>query len=173
MEYMTDRNHLTALELILMLALMRLREHAYGVSIAREIEGSSGRRVALASVYATLDRLELRGLVSQSWANRRWNGEGGQKILSDHDQRAKRGSSSASRIEKAVEPPSATAGRNGMRSSQTPRGATWLLENFARSVKLDGDRLTLRGVWRVGGATSGSSEIVWERPKPMTSDLKK
>ena len=63
MEYMTDRNHLTALELILMLALMRLREHAYGASIAREIEGSSGRRVALASVYATLDRLELRGLV--------------------------------------------------------------------------------------------------------------
>jgi len=60
---MAGRDYLTALELILMLALMRLRERAYGVSIAREIEESTGRGVALASVYATLDRLESRGLV--------------------------------------------------------------------------------------------------------------
>ena len=38
-----------------------------------------------------------------------------------------------------------------------------------RSVKLNGDRLTLRGVWRVSGATSGSSEVVWERLKPETA----
>lgn len=37
-----------------------------------------------------------------------------------------------------------------------------------RSVKLDGDRLTLRGVWRVGGVTYGSSEIVWERLNSKT-----
>ena len=63
MEQMTGRDYLSALELMILLALMRLRENAYGVSIAREIEESTGRRVALASVYATLDRLESKGLV--------------------------------------------------------------------------------------------------------------
>ena len=60
---MTDRNYLNTLELTIVLALLRLREDAYGVSIAREIEERIGREVAFASVYATLDRLESRGLV--------------------------------------------------------------------------------------------------------------
>lgn len=62
-EEMAHRGYLSTLELVVMLALMRLREDAYGVSIAREIEESTGRRMALASVYATLDRMESRGLV--------------------------------------------------------------------------------------------------------------
>ncbi|HET9834123.1 MAG TPA: PadR family transcriptional regulator [Vicinamibacterales bacterium] len=50
-------------DLMILLALMRLGDDAYGVPIAREIEATVGRPVALASVYATLERLVERGLV--------------------------------------------------------------------------------------------------------------
>jgi PadR family transcriptional regulator, regulatory protein PadR len=50
--------------LMVMLALMRLGDDAYGVPISREIEQQTGREVSLGSVYATLERLESRGLVS-------------------------------------------------------------------------------------------------------------
>src|SRR5258708_39164916 len=64
LEQMTKRDFLGNFELIVMLALMRLREDAYGVPISREIEERIGREVALASVYATLERLESKGLGS-------------------------------------------------------------------------------------------------------------
>jgi DNA-binding PadR family transcriptional regulator len=48
---------------MILLALMRLGDDAYGVPIGREVEAAVGRPVALASVYATLDRLVERGLV--------------------------------------------------------------------------------------------------------------
>jgi DNA-binding PadR family transcriptional regulator len=53
-------------ELMVMLSLMRLNENAYGVPIGREIEERSGRGVAVGSVYAALERLEEKGLVSSS-----------------------------------------------------------------------------------------------------------
>ena len=61
---MTRRDYLGNLELMVLLALIRLGEDAYGVPISREIEEKSGREVALGSVYATLERLEEKGLVS-------------------------------------------------------------------------------------------------------------
>jgi PadR family transcriptional regulator PadR len=61
---MTGRGYLGNFELIVMLALLRLREDAYGVPISREIEDRTRREVALGSVYATLERLEEKGLVS-------------------------------------------------------------------------------------------------------------
>jgi PadR family transcriptional regulator PadR len=61
---MAKRDYLGNFELIVMLALMRVREDAYGVPISREIEERIGLEVALASVYATLERLESKGLVS-------------------------------------------------------------------------------------------------------------
>ena len=57
-------NFLGDFELMVMLALMRLGDDAYGVPISQEIEQQSGREVALGSVYATLERLEGRGMVS-------------------------------------------------------------------------------------------------------------
>jgi len=48
-------------DLMILLVLMRLGDDAYGVTIAREIEDTTRRPVALASVYATLDRLVERG----------------------------------------------------------------------------------------------------------------
>jgi PadR family transcriptional regulator PadR len=61
---MKKRDYLGSLELMVMLALIRLGDNAYGVPISREIEKTSGREVALGSVYATLERLEQKGLVS-------------------------------------------------------------------------------------------------------------
>ncbi len=61
---MAKRDHLGSFELMVILALIRLGEDAYGVPISREIEGRSGREVALGSVYATLERLEEKDLVS-------------------------------------------------------------------------------------------------------------
>jgi len=58
------RESLGGFELLVLLALMRLDDEAYGVPIAKVIEESSGREVALGSVYITLDRLESKGLVA-------------------------------------------------------------------------------------------------------------
>ena len=62
-EEMTRKHTLGDLELLVWLALMRLGPEAYGVPIAREIEGNTMRFVPLGSVYAVLERLETRGLV--------------------------------------------------------------------------------------------------------------
>jgi DNA-binding PadR family transcriptional regulator len=51
-------------DLMIMLALMRLGEPAYGVPISREIEDASGRVVAVATLYAALTRLEKKGLIT-------------------------------------------------------------------------------------------------------------
>jgi DNA-binding PadR family transcriptional regulator len=50
-------------ELLVLLALLRQGEEAYGVPIANAIAESTGRQVILASVYNTLERLEEKGLV--------------------------------------------------------------------------------------------------------------
>jgi DNA-binding PadR family transcriptional regulator len=59
-----QRQLLTDLELMILLAILRTGEEAYGVVIAREIEATGGRRVLLGAAYAALDRLERNGLVS-------------------------------------------------------------------------------------------------------------
>src|SRR5947208_13672609 len=61
---MPKREFLGGFELLVLLALMRLGDDAYGVPISDAIEESSGREVAIGSVYITLDRLEAKGLVS-------------------------------------------------------------------------------------------------------------
>jgi PadR family transcriptional regulator PadR len=61
---MSSRFNLGTFDLMILLALMRLDDAAYGVPISREIEETSGRVVALATLYATLARLEKNGLVS-------------------------------------------------------------------------------------------------------------
>ena len=62
-EIMRDRDYLSQLEIMVLLAVLRIRENAYGMSIAREIEQRSGRELALAGIYAALERLEKKGLV--------------------------------------------------------------------------------------------------------------
>ena len=65
-EVMRKREYLGQLELMVLLAVMRPGANVYGVSISRDIARKSGREVALASVYAALERLERKGLVASS-----------------------------------------------------------------------------------------------------------
>lgn len=60
------RDYLTDFELMILLAILRVGDEAYGVPIAHEIEETGGRAVAVAAVYAALDRLEQNGLVSST-----------------------------------------------------------------------------------------------------------
>jgi len=53
-------------ELYVMLALEHLAPEAYGVAVRQEIERRTGRDVAIGAVYATLGRLEDKGLVGFS-----------------------------------------------------------------------------------------------------------
>jgi DNA-binding PadR family transcriptional regulator len=53
-------------EELVLLALVRLREHAYGVPIRQEIAERTGRDVSFGAVYTTLERLQQKGYVS-SW----------------------------------------------------------------------------------------------------------
>ena len=60
------KEHLGNLELMVLLALLRVQRGAYGVPISREIAEQTGREVAIGSVYAALERLERKGLVSSA-----------------------------------------------------------------------------------------------------------
>ena len=53
-------------EHFILLALIRLGEEAYGMTIRRELTEHTGRDVAVGAIYTALARLERRGLV-QSW----------------------------------------------------------------------------------------------------------
>ena len=55
---------LTDYELMIMLAILRLRNDGYGVTIARELEDTARRPTTLGAVYLALDRLEQQGLVA-------------------------------------------------------------------------------------------------------------
>ena len=50
-------------EQLVLLALLRLGDEAYGMTVRREIEERAARDVSIGAVYATLDRLEEKGLV--------------------------------------------------------------------------------------------------------------
>ena len=63
---MRKREYLGQLELMVLLAVMRPAGDAYGVLISREIAEKSGREVALASVYAALERLERKGFITSA-----------------------------------------------------------------------------------------------------------
>lgn len=60
---MPGRDYLGEFEHIVILALLRLENRAYGVTVRQEIEHRTRREVSIGAVYATLDRLELKGYV--------------------------------------------------------------------------------------------------------------
>ncbi len=53
-------------EHLILLAVMRLGEDAYGMKVRREIAERTGRDVAIGAVYATLDRLAEKNLVKST-----------------------------------------------------------------------------------------------------------
>ena len=63
---MPKRGYLGEFELMILLVVIRLKDEAYGVPISKELLARTGRDVALGSVYAALDRLEQKELVSST-----------------------------------------------------------------------------------------------------------
>jgi DNA-binding PadR family transcriptional regulator len=63
---MARGGYLGEFELMVMLAVLRLDADAYGVTISREIEKSTRREVSIGSVYAALERLGEKGLVTSA-----------------------------------------------------------------------------------------------------------
>lgn len=63
-EQMPRGELLGSLEHIVLLALVRLKSNAYGMTVRREIEERTGRNISIGAVYATLERLEAKGYVT-------------------------------------------------------------------------------------------------------------
>ena len=55
---------LGVLEEQIVVAVLRTRGEAYGMHVRREIERVTARELAIGAVYATLDRLEAKGLLT-------------------------------------------------------------------------------------------------------------
>jgi PadR family transcriptional regulator, regulatory protein PadR len=58
------REYLGEFEQVVLLALARLGEPAYGAAIHAEILSRTGRDVSIPAVYVTLKRMERKGLVA-------------------------------------------------------------------------------------------------------------
>jgi PadR family transcriptional regulator PadR len=68
---------LGVLEEQVLVAVLRTQGDAYGMEVRREIEQVTGRDLAIGAVYATLDRLEQKKLLS----SRRTHGAGPSRRL--------------------------------------------------------------------------------------------
>lgn len=60
---MPKGDYLAEFEIYVLLAVLRLGDEAYGVTIRQEIEDRAGRPVSIGAVYATLGRLEEKRMV--------------------------------------------------------------------------------------------------------------
>lgn len=60
---MSKTGVLGSFEELVLLALLHQGSQAYSVTIRRELEERSGSQVSMGAVYATLDRLEDKGLI--------------------------------------------------------------------------------------------------------------
>lgn len=61
-----SQKQLGDLEELVLLAVLRLGDAAYGASIREELKAQAGRSVSISTVYVTLMRMEEKGL-SRSW----------------------------------------------------------------------------------------------------------
>jgi PadR family transcriptional regulator PadR len=55
------QSYLGEFEQIVLLAVARLKDDAYGMAVRAEIAQRTGRAVTIGAMYATLDRLEAKG----------------------------------------------------------------------------------------------------------------
>jgi PadR family transcriptional regulator PadR len=68
---MGTRELLGEFEQIVLLAILRIGEDAYGVPIRSEIEKRTNREISIGALYSTLDRLENKGFVTSSFSEPR------------------------------------------------------------------------------------------------------
>jgi DNA-binding PadR family transcriptional regulator len=61
---MRRKKHLGELEQMVLMAVLQLRDEAYGTNVLRELSDRGGRRVSPGALFATMDRLEGKGLVA-------------------------------------------------------------------------------------------------------------
>jgi len=66
---MGKQENLGEFEHLVLLAVLRLSEDAYGARIREELEARGGRQASVSSIYITLTRLEAKGMVTS------WRGE--------------------------------------------------------------------------------------------------
>jgi PadR family transcriptional regulator PadR len=66
---MAGREHLGEFEQIVLLAILRLGDDAYGVPIRLEIERRTGRSLTVGALYRTLDRLEAKAYVVSAFSD--------------------------------------------------------------------------------------------------------
>ena len=60
---MADAPYLGEFEELVLLAVARLQDDAYGMNVRREIEQRTGRSVSIGAVYATVERLTNKGFL--------------------------------------------------------------------------------------------------------------
>jgi PadR family transcriptional regulator, regulatory protein PadR len=58
--------YLGEFEQVVLLAVARLGDEAYGMRVRQEIEARAGRRASIGAVYATLERLVTKGLARET-----------------------------------------------------------------------------------------------------------
>ncbi|HSR50690.1 MAG TPA: PadR family transcriptional regulator [Acidobacteriota bacterium] len=58
-----SRQSLGEFEQLVLLAILRLKDDAYGAGIAQELETQANRRVSRGALYSSLDRLEKKGFL--------------------------------------------------------------------------------------------------------------
>jgi len=58
-----SQDYLGEFEQMVLLAVMRLGDGAYGLAIKDELEGVAGRSPSSGALYTTLDRMERKGLL--------------------------------------------------------------------------------------------------------------
>src|SRR6186713_971483 len=61
---MTPALNLGEFEQLILLAILRLRADAYGVTIRAELADRAGRNIAPGALYTALERLETKGLIT-------------------------------------------------------------------------------------------------------------
>jgi DNA-binding PadR family transcriptional regulator len=66
---MAGESTLGDFEQVVLLAILRLGEKAYGVTVRQEITARTGRKPSPGALYTTLDRLEGKGMVTSRFGD--------------------------------------------------------------------------------------------------------
>ena len=106
--------HLGEFEQLLLFALLRLGDDAYGVTVRQEIARRTGRDIAAGAIYTALERLEARGYV-HSWMGEPTPQRGGKRkkyyeLLPEGAKALSRSYDNLQRMARGVVPKLATAG---------------------------------------------------------------
>ena len=116
-------------EQLVLLAVLRAGDGAYGARILKEVRTAGRRRASRGAVYVTLGRLEEKGLLRAGWAKRDRSAAGGPAPLPARVRRGPAGAALvAGQAPAPVDGPRGRAGRGrGVKPGTPPRLADLLL----------------------------------------------